>query len=132
MSGDFNHTPELLAAIHEGARKAVKKAAFDVEARAKQNAPVDTGYMRNALYTVTTDGSNYTSGDKTLPQVPVPSDDLTAIVAAGASYSEYVENGTRFAPAQPFLMPAADSVKGSLTKVFAALMAAEIKAKLGG
>lgn len=126
-SGDYNHIPDLLTAIHEGAKKAVAKAALDCEAKAKQNAPVDTGYMRNSVYAVTPLSSDYHSGDKSLPEVDKPADDLTAIVAVGASYSDFVEHGTRFMPAQPFLTPAADSVRGSLAQTFAALLAAEIK-----
>lgn len=127
-NGDYNHIPEAVKAIHEAAKKAVKKAALDVEGHAKVNAPVDTGYLRNSIYSVTADSSDYHGGDKSLPEVGKPESDTEAIVAVGASYGIFQEYGTRHMPAQPYLTPAADLVRGSISQVFAALIAAEIKA----
>lgn len=74
----------------------------DIEAGAKVRAPVDTGHLMGSI-------------DSTFP------DELTGVVTVGAEYGIYVEMGTRHAPAQPFLLPAAEEViaaiGGELKKV---------------
>jgi HK97 gp10 family phage protein len=74
----------------------VRKAAFDVERYAKQNAAVDTGFMRSSIHTVIQTNNWRTYG---------------AEVIAEAAYSYFVEAGTsRMAP-QPFMGPALDRVE---------------------
>ena len=115
---DFNHLPDLAKKIHSVLGQLVRKAAFDVEAAAKGYAAVESGFMRSAIYTLTSESNGYGQGlvgDGTLeaPMEP-PSDDLTAYVVAGADYSIYVNNGTSRQVAQPFMEPAADQVRPSL------------------
>lgn len=114
---DFNHFPELAAKLHTVIGQLVRKAAFDVEAAAKGLAPVETGFMRSAIYTLTDKTNGYGQGlvgDGNLeaPMEP-PTDDTTARVVAGADYSIYVNNGTSHQAAQPFMEPAADQVRPS-------------------
>jgi HK97 gp10 family phage protein len=74
----------------------VRKAAFDVERFAKQNAAVDTGFMRNAIHTEIIANSWKMYG---------------ADVISEAAYSIFQEAGTsRMAP-HPFMGPAADRVE---------------------
>src|SRR5579859_141775 len=113
-SGDYNHLPQAVEALHKAIVEAIAQAAHDVEEEAKARAAVRTGYMRDHIYRVTHEGSDYQSGADVLPEVEKPSDDTTAYVAAGASYSIYVEMGTSRAHAQPFLLPAADAVRGHI------------------
>jgi len=95
---------------HSRAALAVKKAAFDIEAHAKANAPVDTGFLEA---TITAD--RYSRGNKSAhPLLFKAADPLTWTVTAYAGYAAYVEYGTRFMPAQPFMSPAADLVRPSL------------------
>lgn len=46
-----------------------------------------------------------------LPEVDKPDNDTTAYVAVGASYGIYLEMGTRYQPAQPYLAPAIEAVR---------------------
>lgn len=78
----------------------VAKTAFDIEADAKQNAHVITGYLRNSIQAEVEAG---------LPQ---------ARVVVGAEYGWYEEYGTRHRPAHPFLTPA---VEANRAGYFAAL-----------
>ena len=117
LSG-WNLLPEVPGALNTAISRAVKKAAFDIQARAQANAPVDTGFLKASIYTVTHDGSTYPAGlepskqdSALLDQVEAPPNDRTAYVAVGASYGIYVEMGTTRAPAQPYLLPAAEAVR---------------------
>jgi HK97 gp10 family phage protein len=131
-SKDFNYLPAMAAKVHMVAKQLVKKAAFDVEAAAKGRAAVDTGFMRSAIYTVTPDARFNTGGHSTYgqgisgagklePEIEHPPNDLTAYVVAGAEYSIYVEDGTRYMVAQPFMAPAAEDVRPSFEMAFAKL-----------
>lgn len=73
----------------------VRRSAHQVEAIAKQNAPVRTGNLRNSVSTTIRTG-------RTL---------MSAEVGPTANYGGYVEHGTsRIAP-QPYLGPALDAVE---------------------
>lgn len=64
--------------------------AFLIQRQAQVLAPVDTGFLRNNIF-VEEDG------------------DWARLIVATAEYAIFVEYGTRFVPAQPFLAPAARS-----------------------
>lgn len=68
----------------------VKRTAFAVEGRAKINAPVLTGALRNSLHAE-------------------PVNDLTWKVADGVLYGVFQEFGTSRMAAHPFLTPAIES-----------------------
>ena len=70
----------------EQAMKELEKTAFEVEREAKLNAPVDTGMLRASI-TSTGSGSEYEIG-------------------TNIEYAPFVEFGTRYMAAQPFLFPA--------------------------
>ena len=82
------------------------EAAFQVEGYAKVHAPVDTGFMRNAIYTIVTNGDSTRSktdpdGDYTSKKTGVtsyhakasepPKEKHVAMVHAAASYTIYNE-----------------------------------------
>lgn len=111
----FNKLPELQGELRRQASAAVRKAAHDIEAHAKDVVPVDTGNLKNSIQ-ASMEG------------------ELTAVVAVGAEYGVYVEFGTgargaasnierpegiRYSsdwagmPAQPYLTPAAEAVRPS-------------------
>lgn len=84
----------------------VRKAAFDIEARAKQLAPVRTGFLRNSI------GAKFTGQGFRL---------YSAEVVAEAFYASYVEHGTsRMAP-RPFMGPALDAVMPGFVAAMAAV-----------
>lgn len=110
----FNHFPEIADNIKPVLSKVVRKTAFNLQAMATANAPVDTGFLKSSIYVKTSQESTYgeaetpPKGSHLLPEVENPPDELTAYVAVGASYGVHLEYGTRFMGAQPYLTPAAD------------------------
>lgn len=87
----FNELPAMSARLESAASQVVAKSAFDIENRAKQVVPVDTGALKNSITTET--------------------NGLQATVSAGQEYAVYVEMGTRFQSAQPYMTPAAEVVR---------------------
>jgi HK97 gp10 family phage protein len=65
--------------------------SFKIQREAQLRAPVDTGFLRSSIIV-----------DQVEP--------FYNEVIAGADYAHFVEFGTRFTPAQPFMTPAAQSV----------------------
>ncbi len=120
----FDDLPIVAERLHGAAAKLVKTAAFNVEARAKGNAAVDTGAMRAAIYTVTREGSGYAAAAASAASAsinaemqseePRPEKDTSAVVHAGMNYSVYVEYGTVKMAAQPFMAPAAAAEEPNL------------------
>lgn len=88
----FNRLPELTDLIRARAGQAVRKAALDVEAGAKDRAPVDTGALANSIQ-MSADG------------------ELAATIAVGVAYGIYVEMGTARAAGQPYLVPATEAAR---------------------
>lgn len=86
----MNKLPAVPGKMRAAAGKRIHAAGFRVEGDAKGRAPVDTGHLRNTI-------SNRPSGD------------LSTVIAASADYAAYVERGTKFMAAQPFLGPAMDA-----------------------
>lgn len=87
--------------IHAKAAVAVEKAAFDIEAHAKANAPVRTGFLRSSIVAEPTGNP------------------LRWLVTAYAGYSQFVEYGTRNMAAQPYMTPAAELVRPQLQRAIA-------------
>lgn len=131
--GAFNKLPKTAAGLHRAVSQAIRKTAFDIQADAASRAPVDTGFLRASIYTVTSRSSNYGKGraskhggkanvakgiyQELLPEIEPPPDDLEAYVAVGASYGLYVEYGTVYMPAQPYFTPAAEDGQATLNYV---------------
>lgn len=82
----------VAAQVVQRASAVVQKTAMDLEARAKQIVPVDTGLLKSSIQHQRVD-------------------DLTAQVDVFAEYAGYVEFGTSRQRAQPYLIPAAESVR---------------------
>jgi HK97 gp10 family phage protein len=97
-----NHLPEAQALVHQALVETVAETAFDVEARAKVLCPVDTGTLRRSIHTVFSNGG------------------LKALVGPSVAYSIYVEFGTRFMAARPYMRPAAALVLRMLPGRFSA------------
>ena len=66
-------------------KKVVRHNGAEMQEKAQQNAPVDTGTLKRSIGLEMTDGG------------------LTAEVTPAAEYAPYVELGTRFMEAQPYL-----------------------------
>ena len=125
----FNYLPLVPERVQEAAVEAVKKAAFDIQAIAALNAPVDTGFLKSSIYVVTHGESTYGQGAldpprgaELLDEIDRPSSSTVAYVAVGANYGIYQEFGTAYQPAQPYLGPAAEVVKPELETIVKAMM----------
>ncbi len=78
--------------VEAQAADVVRRSAADLQARAKRNAPVDTGRLRASITT-----------SRLGP--------LEAEIGPEASHGVWVEGGTSRMSPQPFLYPAADAVE---------------------
>lgn len=76
------------------AKAAVAKNGSRLQTQAQRNAPVDTGTLMRSI------------------GLSIEDDGLTAKSEATAHYAGYVELGTRFMAAQPYMRPAFNQVKG--------------------
>lgn len=74
-------------AVRKGVAKALKEAATITKQEAVRFCPVDTGFLRSSLYYKTEGPLSYSVGAK-------------------AGYSGYVEYGTRYMKAKPYIRPA--------------------------
>lgn len=83
---------ELAAALEA----VVGKVALVIEAGGKMRAPIDTGHLRNSI--------------QARPVGPA-----TWEVVAQAHYAVYVEMGTRFMRARPFLGPAVEDARRAVS-----------------
>ena len=88
----MNRLPQLSAMLQARAEQIVSKTVYDVEAQAKTVVPVDTGNLKKSIST----------------ELVKP---LEGVVSTGVEYAEYVEYGTSKMAAQPYMTPAAETVK---------------------
>jgi HK97 gp10 family phage protein len=109
---DTRNLNRLIDRIPANKRQLVKAVAFQVEALAKMKAPVDTGALRNSIYTSIRDNNNPpTEATETLP---TPDNDVTAFVGPSVEYGIYQELGTHLTQAQPYLLPALREIERQL------------------
>lgn len=87
-----NRLPAMPALIHSAVVDEVKKATFQVEAKAKEKVPVKTGTLRRSIHSVFENGG------------------LRGIVGPSVLYGKFVEFGTRRMGARPYMRPAAEQV----------------------
>ena len=71
-----------------GIQKVVAMNGAELQQRAQRKAPVATGQLRRSI------------------QLDITDNGMTAVVSANTEYAAYVEYGTRFMGAQPYLRPA--------------------------
>lgn len=74
-------------------KRVVRHNGAEMQTKAQQNAPVDTGTLKRSIGLEITDSG------------------MSAEVQPAAEYAPYVELGTRFMEAQPYLKPAFDEQK---------------------
>ena len=79
-------------------RRIVRHNGAEMQTKAQQNAPVDTGHLKRSI------GLNMTDSG------------MSAEVEPTAEYAPYPEFGTRFMEAQPYLKPAFDDQKEKFKK----------------
>lgn len=111
MAGQRSNNFAVLAqALKQASSQIVRKTAFDlqaqIQANIRANDQIDTGFMVNSVYVVTSDSSTYSGGAQALPEVGKPGDDTTAYTAVAARYAIYQNYGTVHMPGKPFFEPA--------------------------
>ena len=116
---DTRNLNNLIRRIPQRARDRVKAVAFQIEALAKMKAPVDTGSLRNSIYTSLKDENN--PPEVATEALPNPSNELTAFVGPSVEYGIYQELGTSTMDAQPYLLPAARRVEQQLEEHFGSI-----------
>jgi HK97 gp10 family phage protein len=85
----------LVPSTRAAVREAVATTALLIESDAKRFSPVDTGLNRSQIH------------------ANIAPNGLSATVTANTSYSVFLEFGTRFQKAQPFLGPAFEKNRGA-------------------
>lgn len=105
-----DNSARIKAELQKRVNQAVAKAAADVEANAKTDAPIDTGWLRNSIGMLQRGEADW-------------------MVGVGASYGRYVEFGTYKVPARPFLMPAFEKTIPVLKKALIAIRARGMRRK---
>lgn len=82
----------------EDVKRVVRHNGAEMQTKAQQNAPVDTGTLKRSIGIEITDGG------------------MSAEVEPTAEYAPYVELGTRFMDPQPYLKPAFNEQKEKFKK----------------
>ncbi|MEI6796615.1 MAG: HK97-gp10 family putative phage morphogenesis protein [Methanomassiliicoccales archaeon] len=80
--------------VRTKAKEEIMTSALEIESRAKELCPVDTGRLRSSIRT-----DSSTEGEE-----------LGATVFTDVDYAPYIELGTSRMAAQPFLVPAVEQV----------------------
>lgn len=98
MGMKFSGVKELRVALKkkadlEAVRKTVALNGAELQTKAQRNAPVDTGTLKRSI------------------RLEMKDNGLTAKSEATAEYAPYVEHGTRYQHAQPYMGPAFNEQK---------------------
>lgn len=116
---NFNFLPQIAEMLGGIPDKLVTEAATQIMQQAKENCPVDTGSLQSTIYVKTNSTSTYGQGFEApigdsyfLEEIEQPPSG-TAYVAVADNYGIYVEMGTRFMGAEPYLIPALMTVQSS-------------------
>ena len=89
----------------------LKAIGFAVEALAKIKSPIDTGALRNSIYTRTPTSNEQNLN--TTEELPRPPND-SVYVGPSVEYAIYQELGTRSMEAQPSMIPALREIERQL------------------
>jgi len=104
---------DLKLAVGKLSDELIRKLAFDIQAHAQIEVPVDIGFLKNSIYTVTKRDSGHAAAlagasGRAPDRIMAPSPalgDADAAVVAGASYAFWVEIKYK-----PYLYPAVEAV----------------------
>ena len=114
MSNSFNNWSNIANALIPASTEAVDSVAKagkkHVQDQIQANGQVKTGFMLESVYASTPLGSDYTGGDKALPEEK-PSSDTEAVIGVAANYGVFNEMGTVRMSPKPFFFPAMEQTK---------------------
>lgn len=118
MSNINWYEQDVIAKVADASAEFLLAMGFQVEAEAKVNAPVDTGFLRNSSYVNGAGQNTFTprqDGDReTVSSIPTPADG-EVVVGFAADYAVYVE------AEQPFLYPALQRVASQANGIIEAV-----------
>lgn len=103
LSSAFKQYPTL---IRKSLSDAINSSLLTIGKEAASNAPVRTGNLRSSILDPTR-GLNLVSEGV-----------FSGSVGSGVGYGGYVEFGTRYMQAQPYLVPAVDSTNNTVQGFF--------------
>lgn len=103
ISYAFKQAPQLMRVAFP---KAINKALLTIGGKAARNAPVRTGNLRSSIL------------DPHRGLMLANSTGFVGSVGSGTGYGGFVEGGTRFMRAQPYLRPAVDSTNDTVQEFF--------------
>lgn len=110
-----DNTEYIAGAVHRALAEALDEIGQRIQRRAQELCPVDTGRLRNSItYRLGGAGGHFGfpgAGES------VGSGDLQISVGSDVPYATYVEEGTRYMAARPFLRPAAVSHTGEYREI---------------
>jgi HK97 gp10 family phage protein len=86
----FNYLPKISAELQPAAIKIVSRSAANIESMAKEIVPVRTGTLRRSIH-----------------QEP-RGDALRKTIGPDTPYDAFVEYGTRYMAARPYMTPSAE------------------------
>jgi HK97 gp10 family phage protein len=129
---DTRELDRILKGMPSKRDEIVAKAAFEIEANAKKLAPVDTGALKNSIFTKTKKRSGYRGAAadaqdknpevKNLPESEFEPGDNEAVVGSSVEYAFWVEMGHHKVSARPFLGTAYEMVKAKFDKMLKELV----------
>ncbi len=115
MAQSFNHFNQIADALPQVLSQVVRKTAFDglghMQGFIRSNGQIDTGFMVNSGYVVTSEESTYQGGANALPEIPKAENPTTAYIAWAAFYAFFQNYGTRFMPGRPFVEPGIEATR---------------------
>lgn len=114
MSNSFNNwgkkADALISACSEAVDSVAKAGKAHVQEHIQANGQIRTGFMLSSVYASTPLGSDYSGGDKALPEEK-PSSETEAIVGVAANYGVFNELGTVHMSGKPFFSPGFDQTR---------------------
>lgn len=111
VTTDTRRLNSIIQNTGRNTQQMLKAIGFQIEAKAKMKAPIDTGALRNSIYVADQDNNNPPfESDETLPNPPTNS----VYVGPSVEYAIYQELGTSFMSPQPFMIPALREVERDL------------------
>jgi hypothetical protein len=99
--------------------RALPTIGLFVQGEAMLRVPVRTGRLRGSLtYATSRAQNNARNPAKPTDAVKRPSDKETVHIGTNVDYGPYVEYGTRFSKAQPYLRPAVDDNRDRIVELY--------------
>lgn len=114
MSIRFEDTSdEIRKEIEERKKRALTEAAIQLEGKIAIRTPVDTGHLRASISHIAPLGKSEDGGDRLSGIAP----DDAAYVGTNVEYAAYVEYGTRYQKAQPYMRAGFAAAKSDIDRI---------------